>query len=45
MGIETAELVRSPVGKSIVDRGIHPHQYLLAVAHSSRIERAGVDDW
>jgi hypothetical protein len=28
-----------------VDSGIDPKEYLLAVTHGSRVERAGVDDW
>jgi len=33
LGIEAAELVGRPVGEGVMDRGINPKQYLLAVIH------------
>ena len=45
VGIEAAELIGRPLGQGIVDAGIDPQQYLLAVIHRSRVEGAGVDHW
>ena len=45
LGIETAELICRPAGQGIMDSGIDPKEYLLAITHGSRVERASVDDW
>jgi hypothetical protein len=44
MGVDAAELVARPAGKGIVDRRIHPDEYLLAFVHRLRVERARIDD-
>ena len=43
--IEAAELICRPAGQGIVDSGIDPKEYLLAITHGSRVEHASVHDW
>ena len=40
MGIEAAELIGRPLGQGVMDSGINPQQYLLAVIHGSGVESA-----
>lgn len=44
LSIDAAELICRPPGQRIVDGRIDPKEYLLAVIHGSRIQRAGVED-
>jgi hypothetical protein len=43
VGIEAAELIGRPLGESVMDSGINPKQYLLAVIHGSGVQGPGVD--
>jgi hypothetical protein len=44
VGVEAAELVGRPLGERIMDSGIYPKQYLLAVTHGSGVEGPSVND-
>jgi hypothetical protein len=44
VGVEAAELVGRPLGERIMDSGIYPKQYLLAVTHGSGVEGPSVNE-